>query len=80
MNPTKMSPLALPPIVQGTPAHYPLTPAYAPYMSPISNYNYGADEEGGESDDKRIFGVKVAHIAYGAAILAAAYGAYRFLK
>lgn len=76
MNPVKMSPLAMPPIVQGTPADYPLTRPYAPYMSPISNYDYGADE----GEDRRVFGVKVAHIAYGVAILAVAYGAYRYMK
>lgn len=77
MIPVKMSALAMPPIVQGTPANYPLTPAYAPYMSPISNYTYGADE--GE-EERRVFGVKVSHIAYGVAILAVAYGAYRYMK
>jgi hypothetical protein len=76
MIPVKMSPLAMPPIVQGTPADYPLTRPYAPYMSPIPNYDYGADE----SEERRVFGVKVSHIAYGAAILAVAYGAYRYMK
>lgn len=84
MNPVKMSPLAMPPIVQGTPADYPLTRPYAPYMSPISNYDYGADKSFMETlfraSDARVFGVKGIHIVYGVAILAAAYGAYRYMK
>jgi hypothetical protein len=90
MIPVKMSALAMPPIVQGTPADYPLTRPYAPYMSPISNYTYGADEGEGEdksfmetlfrASDARVFGVKGIHIAYGVAILAVAYGAYRYMK
>ena len=84
MIPSKPSPLAYPPIVQGTPADYPLTPAYAPYMSPIPNYNYGEDKSLMETlfraSDARVFGVKGIHIAYGVAILAVAYGAYRYMK
>lgn len=76
MSATKVSNLALPPIVQGFPARHPLTRPYAPYMSPISNYTYGAEE----GDERRVFGVKATHIAYGAAILAAAYGVYRFTR
>ena len=75
MSAAKVSNLALPPIVQGFPAQRPLTLPYAPYMTPISNYTYGADGE-----ERRVFGVKATHIAYGAVILAVAYGAYRYMK
>lgn len=78
MNPVKMSNLVMPTIVQGTPSHHPLTRPYAPYMSPIPNYTYGATEGGDE--ERRVFGVKVSHIAYGAAILAVAYGVYRYTR
>lgn len=76
MSAAKVSNLALPPIVQGLPTRHPLTRPYAPYMSPISNYTYGAEE----GDERRVFGVKATHLAYGAAILAVAYGAYRYMK
>jgi hypothetical protein len=32
------------------------------------------------ASDARVFGVKGIHIAYGVAILAVAYGAYRYMK
>jgi hypothetical protein len=75
--------LALPAIVQGIPSAYPLTPAMGPYMTPATGFSpsyvpyslpyprgYGAEDT---DEPKRILGVPVKFVVYGALAVAAVY-------
>ena len=74
--------LALPAIVQGIPSAYPLTPAMGPYMTPAAGFSpnyvpyslpyptgYGAEAD----DTKRILGVPVKFLVYGAVAVGVVY-------